>query len=144
IPHVIEKATAHFHSLKDDAPRHHAFVGVGWAKLPGGTDLEPIWLCISNAWDAATEEWRQNPLDRFTFSHRSLRPRDRWRLFPPMGVRLSLEEVENVRDCVRPALKREGPPTAAARLLGSALHSVARSKPRVGDNPIGDNPTCAA
>ena len=77
---IARRATEIFAKLPRWLPKRQAFVGLGWAKVRENS-LGPLWICVSNAWDPATEDWLATARPTFTVTARRMRPDRRWAPF---------------------------------------------------------------
>ena len=131
---IAKRATRVFAILPRGIPRHQAFVGVGWVRT-SEADLEPVWVCISNAWDHEREEWLTTPNTSFAVTGKAMRQGRRWLMCPAIGARVTSSERAQAHANVRPALKRRAHGIPAARLLGDITRAVSQREITVGDKP---------
>lgn len=130
---IAQKASKTMSRLKiSPENKRLAWVGIGWAKLTGTTQLLPTYLCISNMHDD-----RGKPLKQACskFSVLPFTPLDDTPvMLIPNGQSIQHDLASRLKRLLRKCVERDLNPTTLARVLVGAVRKVASNNVYVGKN----------
>ncbi|MBD2054578.1 hypothetical protein H6F88_00785 [Oculatella sp. FACHB-28] len=134
---VRAQSTQEFRNLRRKrCPEHflrHAFVGIGWCRLPEDDGLQPLLCTISNALDG-NGEWLAQPSDEFLIRINGWGQSSEGFSIAGAGQTLRQDEKHAIWRHIRRCAKKKAGPIAFLRALIDAVFFVADRYSGVGSN----------
>jgi hypothetical protein len=131
LEYVAAQASRCFQSMRYSRQlKRHAFVGIGWTRLPGESFLAPILFSVSNA--LGTDfSWLDQAQDQFRVNY-TIGPQARSYNVISAGQNLTLAEMRRLRRRIRQCFERDTGPDPVVKLLAHEIRRIAQSNVTVG------------